>query len=500
MSSQVVRIQGFTKGSLHGIGQEAERGNVEHRNIDIDPNRKEMNMYFKQTDHGFYHEWNDIKTALNVQGKETKKGIAFEGMVITADKEFYKERFDWEQGKPMTPEMVKYWKECYEYAKQEIGYKGTDKNIISAVVHADETTPHLQLYYLPITEKWQEKVYAKGEDGKVLRSERGTPIQAKDENGKTLYKQVENESSPKLARSEFWRVRGGQNSYSQMQDRFHEQIGKQYGLERGEVGSDKQHRTKNQWEQEQLTAEKERLTAEVKPFRELKTGIDEVQTTGKNFLGLSVVKTKDLQAVKEQAKAYTVNRDEISEVRERTQAVKARESRADQRECQLDNRAAELAHQQTQVQAAYQRQLSLNQLLEQTEKQRDSYKHENATLRAENGSLRSEIEKLRQSFEKRIESLKTTVRGAYESITNIVKAVGMLKYDKEDGYGVPNLTKKQEKLIDGIADYGVKWAKEDGHHDLAEDMKKHIGISKGIQNTIEPPKQHYHSHDYGPSL
>jgi hypothetical protein len=44
MSSQVVRIQGFTKGSLSGIGQEAERGNVEHRNIDIDPNRKEMNM------------------------------------------------------------------------------------------------------------------------------------------------------------------------------------------------------------------------------------------------------------------------------------------------------------------------------------------------------------------------------------------------------------------------------------------------------------------------
>ena len=25
---------------------------------------------------------------------------------------------------------------------------------------------------------------------------------------------------------------------------------------------------------------------------------------------------------------------------------------------------------------------------------------------------------------------------------------------------------KQEKLIDGIADYGVKWAKEDGQHDL----------------------------------
>ena len=311
----------------------------------------------------------------------------------------------------------------------------------------------MHLYYVPITEKWQSKVYAKDENGKVLRTEKGTPIQAKDENGKILYEQHEDLTAPKLSRTEFWRVRGGQSSYRQMQDRFYQSVGKDYKLERGEIGSDREHKKTAVYKQEQLTAE-------VNPFRELKTGIDEVQTTGKNFLGLSVVKTKDLQVVKEQAKAYTVNRDEICEVRERTQAVKARESRADQRECQLDNRAAELAHQQAQVQAAYQRQLNLNQLLEQTEKQRDSYKHENATLRAENGSLRSEIEKLRQSFEKRIESLKTTVRGAYESITNIVKAVGMLKYDKEDGFGVPKPNEKQEKLIDGIADYGVKWAKK----------------------------------------
>ena len=497
MSSQVVRIQGFTKGSLSGIGQEAERGNVEHRNIDIDPNRKEMNMYFKQTEHGFYHEWNDIKTALNVQGKETKKGIAFEGMVVTADKEFYKERFGWEQGKPMTPDMVKYWKECYEYAKQEIGYKGTDKNIISAVVHADETTPHLQLYYLPITEKWQEKVYAKGEDGKVLRSERGTPIQAKDENGKTLYNQVENENSPKLARSEFWRVRGGQNSYSQMQDRFHEQIGKQYGLERGEVGSDKQHRTKNQWEQEQLTAEKERLTAEVTPYRELKQGIEEVETPGKTVLpGIVAVKKKDLSALKEQAKAYSINRDEIESVRERTATVTVRENRADQRERTLDNRENELAAQQQNLQQMYQRQLNLNQLLERSEKDRDRYKTENEVLKHENGSLKAEIERVRETLTKQIESLKKTVRGAYESLTNTVKAVGMLKYDKEDGYGIDNLTKKQEKLIDGIAEYGSHWAKTDGFPDLAEDMQKHVGISKGLRETIEPPKIEHH-HDRG---
>ena len=47
---------------------------------------------------------------------------------------------------------------------------------------------------------------------------------------------------------------GGQTSYSQMQDRFHEEIGKRYGLERGEVGSNAKHRTKAQYEAEAVEA------------------------------------------------------------------------------------------------------------------------------------------------------------------------------------------------------------------------------------------------------
>ena len=92
-----------------------------------------------------------------------------------------------------------------------------------------------------------------------------------------------------------------------------------------------------------------------------------------------------------------------------------------------------------------------------------------------------------KGFEERNPNLKLI--GAYTSLTNIVKAVGMLKYDKEDGYKVDGLTKKQERLIDGVAEYGAKWAKEDGFPEMAEDMEKHIGISKGIADTIEPPRR-----------
>lgn len=498
MSSQVVRVQGFSKGSLSGIGNEAERGNVNHRNPDIDPERIHMNMAFKHTEHGFYAEWNDIKKNLNAQGKETKNGIAFEGMVITAEAKFFEERFGWVKGEPMSPELVEYWRECYDWAVKEIGYQGTDRNIISAVVHADETSLHLQLYYVPITERWQEKVYAKGEDGKVLRTERGTPIQAKDENGKTIYRQVEDLTAPKLSRTEFWRVRGGQTSYSQMQDRFHEEIGKRYGLERGEVGSNAKHRTKAQYEAEQLkqeheaekaklSEEKDRLTAEVQPYRELKADMDEIDSTGKTVLpGVVAIKKKDLEGFKEQAKAYTANREEIETLRERSAAVSQREQRADRREQQLDSRANELARQQQQLQLMYQRQLNLNQLLEKAERDGKAKDKQIATLTAENGSLRAEIERVRETLTRRIEDLSERLKGAYDCFRNAVKAIGMLKYDKTDGYKVEGLTKKQDRLIDGIAEYGAKWAREDGFPEHAEDMEKHIGISKGLQKIVEP--------------
>lgn len=498
MSSQVVRVQGFTKGSLSGIGNEAERGNVNHRNPDIDPERIHMNMPIKTTEHGFYAEWNRIKTDLNAQGKETKKGIAFEGMVITAEAKFFEERFGWVKGEPMSPELVEYWRECYDWAVKEIGYQGTDRNIISAVVHADETSLHLQLYYVPITERWQEKVYAKDEDGKVLRNAKGSPIQAKDENGKTIYRQVEDLTAPKLSRTEFWRVRGGQTSYSQMQDRFHEEIGKRYGLERGEVGSNAKHRTKAQWEQEQLqeqfkaekaklSEEKDRLTAEVQPYRELKAGMDEIDSTGKKLpFGFVAVKEKDLAVVQEQAKSYVANRDEVEEVRERYRAVRQREQKADWREQNLDKREQLLADQAAAVQQAYQRQANLNRLLEQSERECADLKKKNASLTAENGSLRAELAKVRETLTEQIEALKTRLRGAYESLTNVVKAVGMLKYDKTDGYKVEGLSRKQDRLIDGVAEYGAKWAKQDGFPDLAETMETKIGISKGLQKIVEP--------------
>ena len=143
-----------------------------------------------------------------------------------------------------------------------------------------------------------------------------------------------------------------------------------------------------------------------------------------------------------------------------------------------------------------------NQLLEKSERDGRAKDKQIADLQRENGSLRGQIRSLTAQLDEvkaelwnKINNLTDKLKGAYESLTNVVKAVGMLKYDREKDqngnytygkYGISNLSKAQDKLIDGLAEYGARWAKEDGFPEMAEEMEKRVGISKGIEKIIEP--------------
>jgi vacuolar-type H+-ATPase subunit H len=242
MSTQVVRIQSFTKGSLGNILNEIDRKEgINYRNSDITPEYSDLNYSFKNADEqGGVATFKRILEDFGINEFKAKKNTsAFEGMVITADTEFF-ENLGWVKGEPAPKAVEDFFQKAYEWALTQIGFNGTDKNILSAKVHYDETTPHLQLDYVPIVDKYKTKVYEiDTETGKIKRKENGTPIQAKDENGKTRFEQVN--GVPKVSKSDFWRLRGGKDSYRRMQDSFHEVIGKAYGLERGEIGSKKKH-------------------------------------------------------------------------------------------------------------------------------------------------------------------------------------------------------------------------------------------------------------------
>lgn len=120
---------------------------------------------------------------LNATFKETKKSAAFEGMIITSDTAFF-ERLGWKKGEETPYAVMEFFNRCYEFALRQIGYHGTDKNILSAVIHLDEKTPHLQLYYIPVVDTAKKKVYEKDKDGKVKRNAKGSPIQKKDNTAK----------------------------------------------------------------------------------------------------------------------------------------------------------------------------------------------------------------------------------------------------------------------------------------------------------------------------
>ena len=211
---------------------------------------------------------------LNATFKETKKAVAFEGVIITSDKAFFEER-GYVPGEPLPLELQKFFADSYAFLKQQIGYRGGDQNILSAAVHLDETTPHLQLYYIPVVDEGRKKVYAKDADGKVLRNAKGSPIQKKDKNGKSLYERTQLEQ-PKICSSEFWEQRGAQGSFGNLQDEFYEQVARYYGLERGEVGSSKKHTTKYQWQKQQQEKE---LAKKAAALTQANAQIEEAEAT-----------------------------------------------------------------------------------------------------------------------------------------------------------------------------------------------------------------------------
>lgn len=385
------------------------------------------------------------------------------------EKLFYEDVVQWGSVSDFTDEKTRETaKKCLiEYVN---GFEERNPNLklIGAYIHMDEASPHLHLDYIPVATGYKRGLSVRNSFSKALH-EMGfeqDPETRKD-NAAVQWKKRE--------RAVFGDICAG------------------HGLEveeeraaRGSLSVDEYKAVKDQ-----MIGDIEQA---IEPLRELKTDIDEIADTGKTILpGVVAVNKKDLEVMKEQAKSYIANRDEIGELRDRTAAVSQREQRVDQIEQELDQKKATLRNEAKYVLEMYERQEHLNERLEQSEqdgrekdKQIASLQSENSSLRAQVRSLRAEIEQVKETLTQKITDLTSKLKGAYQSLAAVVKAARMLKYDGRDGYKVEGLTKKQDRLIDGIAEYGAKWAKDDGFPELAEDMEKHIGISKGIDRVIEP--------------
>lgn len=173
---------------------------------------------------------------------------------------------DIKSNEDIPPAVSYYFDSCMEFLKNYVG----EENIILAQIHYDEDTPHLQAYFLPIVNEVKRKCYVRDKDGNVVKEEVKTkdgkistqPKLLRDKDGKIVYETVKGKF---LNNDQFWKDKGGKNSYAKMQDSFNKFItNKGFKLDRGNIGANVEHQTKlehqiaeNKAELEEIIKEKE---------------------------------------------------------------------------------------------------------------------------------------------------------------------------------------------------------------------------------------------------
>lgn len=142
MSYGIIRLAKFNSSAVRGIQIHDEREkDKSHSNPDIDFTKSEENYSLKERPNKTYNQViKERIDSLELKKAVRKDAVVMCSFVVTSDKDFFNNN---------TPETEKeYFKQAYEFIKNRYG----EQNIISAEVHKDETTPHLHINFIPITE------------------------------------------------------------------------------------------------------------------------------------------------------------------------------------------------------------------------------------------------------------------------------------------------------------------------------------------------------------
>lgn len=166
----IMRTEKRKKSDLSGIQKENTRTATGYNNK-VSPGMDIFNVTLKES-----NNWlQDINREIQAAGaKARSNSVMALDTIYTASPEFFQERTN--------AENDKFFQDCLKFHNEHFGH------IISAVVHYDETTPHLHIISVPLTK-----------DGR---------LSARD-------------------------VIGNKAKMSKTQDQFFEQVGRGYGLERG---------------------------------------------------------------------------------------------------------------------------------------------------------------------------------------------------------------------------------------------------------------------------
>ena len=197
-------MEKYHKQDVAPIEKENERDeNYEASNPQIDSERTRNNYRFTPYFGKTYTEF--INGRIKELGLSPRKdAVVMNSFVLGSDKTFFDGLAKVEQ--------YNFFSDCYKFFAERYG----EENIIAAVVHNDETTPHMHLNLMPVTK-----------DGRLC--------------SKQLF------DKPQL---------------QQLQTDFYESVGKRWGLQRGKEGSQKKHLSTAEYKAKKIIEQAEAVREE----------------------------------------------------------------------------------------------------------------------------------------------------------------------------------------------------------------------------------------------
>ena len=187
MSYAIIRNEKLKRAEAQGRCVHNDRRAKNHTNKDIDVSKSYMNYYIKKNELNYVKEFDKLKEKYDLKGQIRSNSIIVCEMVITSDSNFF--------NKIGEKETRRYFEESYKFV---CNYNNLgERNILSAVVHLDEGSPHMHLVYVPV-------------------------IHTKDKDGNNI---------DKICCREFWK---GRDSYRNLQNAYWSYVkSKGFDLERG---------------------------------------------------------------------------------------------------------------------------------------------------------------------------------------------------------------------------------------------------------------------------
>lgn len=148
----MAHVEKFTAGAMGGLSIHYDRKTDNHSNEDIDVSRSHLNYDLRDSSDGLDTRSRFEKRMKEVYCMKRKDVKPFATWVVTLPEEL-KEKTDVEQRA--------FFEKTYKFLTDRYG---GEKNVLSANVHNDETTPHLHFAFMPVVwdaKKEREKVSAK---------------------------------------------------------------------------------------------------------------------------------------------------------------------------------------------------------------------------------------------------------------------------------------------------------------------------------------------------